>query len=298
MNYSWFILFIFSLAFLEDNFLQEPEDTIVYEGQEAFIRCIPPSSLPPAVVTWTHDDVLIQGDGYQITTDGHLVIITAGMADSGVYRCVSNNPLANDSRSSQTAYLLVASPIELTISSELVQTLVDSEVVITCSDTGVPTPSISWTRDNVNLPNSLYPGITINDNQLRIMNALLAHEGYYQCTAVNQVETQVAQVFVDVIQPPNVTAVMTSITSIEGIQSILTCSAAGDPQPVIDWLIEGDSSISLSTIHSVYSNGSLVISYTVRSDAGNYICRGTNIGGEDQDTIALNVSLFELFSEF
>ena len=97
----------------------------------------------------------------------------------------------------------MASPIKLNISQELVQTLVNSQVVISCSDTGVPAPSIAWTRDNILLPSSLYPQIIINGNQLIISNVLLSHEGYFYCTAMNQVETQFAQVFIDVIQPPS-----------------------------------------------------------------------------------------------
>lgn len=97
----------------------------------------------------------------------------------------------------------MASPIELNISSELVQTLVNSQVVISCSATGVPAPSITWTRDNILLPSSLYPQVNISGDQLIIPNVLLSHEGYFNCTAMNQVEAQSAQVFVDVIQPPS-----------------------------------------------------------------------------------------------
>ena len=97
----------------------------------------------------------------------------------------------------------MASPIELNISTELVQTLVNSQVTISCSDTGVPAPSITWTRDNILLPSSLYPEIIIDGDLLIISNVLLSHEGYFSCTAMNQVETQLAQAFVDVIQPPS-----------------------------------------------------------------------------------------------
>ena len=89
------------------------------------------------------------------------------------------------------------------------------------------------------------------------------------------------------------TAVATDITTREGYQSILTCVASGDPQPVISWYKAGESNTStLSSRHAVYGNGSLVISDTNRSDSGNYVCRGSNAGGEDQATISLNASLF------
>lgn len=83
----------------------------------------------------------------------------------------------------------------------------------------------------------------------------------------------------------------TIITTREGHQSVLTCSVAGDPLPLLEWEKIQDTAIDLSNIHSVYSNGTLVIDSTDRSDAGDYICRGVNVGGEDQDTISLNVSV-------
>ena len=88
----------------------------------------------------------------------------------------------------------------------------------------------------------------------------------------------------------------TAITTREGHQSVLTCSIAGDPLPLLEWEKIEDTTIDLSNIHTVYSNGTLVISNTDRSDAGDYICRGMNVGGEDKDTIYLDVSVVSLFN--
>lgn len=85
----------YRLAFLEDNFSQEPDDTIVFEGQEAFLRCTPPSSLPPAVIMWTIEGVSIEGNAYEVTTGGDLVILKTSLVDTGGYRCVSTNPSTN-----------------------------------------------------------------------------------------------------------------------------------------------------------------------------------------------------------
>ena len=85
----------YRLAFLEDNFSQEPDDTIVFEGQEAFLRCTPPSSLPPAVIAWTYEGVSIEEDGYEVTIGGDLVIVVTSLLDTGEYRCVSTNPSTN-----------------------------------------------------------------------------------------------------------------------------------------------------------------------------------------------------------
>ena len=83
----------------------------------------------------------------------------------------------------------------------------------------------------------------------------------------------------------------TALTTREGHQSVLICSVEGDPLPLLEWEKIQDTTIDLSNIHSVYSNGTLVISNTDRTDAGDYICRGVNVGGEDQDTISLDVSV-------
>ena len=55
----------------------------------------------------------------------------------------------------------------------------------------------------------------------------------------------------------------------------LSCSATGDPQPVISWRKQG---AQLPTGRSQQTNGVLVITNLRKEDAGNYICAATSAG--------------------
>ena len=67
----------------------------MYQGQEAYLKCRPPSSFPFPVVTWTRGAVLVQGAGYEVTVMGDLVITSANFVDTGEYSCTATNPSTN-----------------------------------------------------------------------------------------------------------------------------------------------------------------------------------------------------------
>ena len=84
--------YLFRLAFLLETFSENPGNTTVFQGQEAYLKCRPPSSFPSPVVTWSRGAVQVQGAGYEVTLMGDLVIASADFVDTGEYSCTATNP--------------------------------------------------------------------------------------------------------------------------------------------------------------------------------------------------------------
>ena len=63
----------------------------------------------------------------------------------------------------------------------------EGDLLLTCNDTGYPTPSISWTKDGsvINVSGDPRIGIAEQNTKLRIINASRVDDGLYRCVASN-----------------------------------------------------------------------------------------------------------------
>jgi hypothetical protein len=88
-----------------DSFLSSPDSQTIAHGATLILFCIHGGSLPPATITWTHNnDIIVTSSRVfiQQSTFGHtnppqvsssLAIASAVASDSGSYACVASNPL-------------------------------------------------------------------------------------------------------------------------------------------------------------------------------------------------------------
>ena len=78
--------------------------------------------------------------------------------------------------------------------------------------------------------------------------------------------------------PPIFITSPTNQTIPKGQTASFSCSATGDPLPLIKWFKSQDS-ISNDLHFSVLSNGTLVINNVSEQDSGWFTCRATNDAG-------------------
>lgn len=94
---------------MEDEFISEPMDEVVYEGDTVEMRCDTPAGEPMPSVYWLKDnqEINTRSDSARIklSNDNSLLILMTKMSDSGLYVCVATNLV--DKRISKPARLTI-----------------------------------------------------------------------------------------------------------------------------------------------------------------------------------------------
>ena len=82
-----------TIAFLKKEFETPPYSDQTRAGQQLEVRCHPPKGKPRPNVYWMKDGVrLLEDDAnYIVTSEGHLILVTARQQDAGNYTCVAEN---------------------------------------------------------------------------------------------------------------------------------------------------------------------------------------------------------------
>uniref|UniRef100_A0A8C9ZX81 Immunoglobulin superfamily member 9B n=1 Tax=Sander lucioperca TaxID=283035 RepID=A0A8C9ZX81_SANLU len=118
-------------------------------------------------------------------------------------------------------------------------------------------------------------------------------QGWYECRVLmleQQYDTfhNGSWVHLTVNAPPSFTATPPQyVEAKEGGSTVLSCSAQGNPKPMISWLREGEE-LASNTKYSVH-DGSLTILAITRDDRGAYTCRAYSDQGEVLHTTRLLV---------
>ena len=158
-------------------------------------------------------------------------------------------------------------------------------VTITCTATGQPQPSITWSKSVGTLPKGRNDVI---NGAMTIYNVSRKDRGIYICKAENILgsvsDTVLLMVYSSLrfkIQPPQeVTPYMFGSTV------RLPCVAASDLKTTITWSKNGKSSLPVDAI--VLQNNTLVLENFRKSHEGSYICRATNAVSTIEAKVKIN----------
>ena len=89
------------------------------------LRCLAPEGIPPPDVTWQKNGVAVEpkkeGSNLIVSSEGHLLVVQARLADMGNYTCVSENVAGK--RISDTAVLTVLGTYHLILEDMTSETL-------------------------------------------------------------------------------------------------------------------------------------------------------------------------------
>ena len=151
----------------------------------------------------------------------------------------------------------------------------------TCHVTGYPAPVITWRKSSGQLPQGR---AQYNNTALQISDVRKVDSDTYFCSAVNLLGNIERKTLLVVISLPKFTVKPPGKVFV-GIGTTLTlsCSAIGDPRPVISWKRQG---ATLPVGRSHRTNDALVIRDLKEEDAGNYICVATSAGVFAIETIS------------
>lgn len=112
---QFYLLLHFSV--IRKHFTENPYSRSVELERQVELRCLAPEGIPPPDVTWQKNGVPVEpkreGSNLIVSSEGHLLVVQARLADMGNYTCVSENVAGK--RVSDTAILTVLGTYLLTL---------------------------------------------------------------------------------------------------------------------------------------------------------------------------------------
>ncbi|XP_074524022.1 hemicentin-1 [Halichoeres trimaculatus] len=238
------------------------------------------TGIPKPSVTWMKNGRAINTDQnqnmYRLLSSGSLVVIAPTVEDTAVYECVVSNEAGEDSR-----FINLTVHVPPSIADEPTDLVVTrlSPVVIACTASGVPEPTIHWSKDGIKLHNEGQGYNILPSGPIEITSAELSHAGRYSCTAKNAAGSTHRQVQLTVQELPLIQSHPPTLDVILNNPITLPCRATGSPRPTITWQKEGINIHTTGGSFTVLPSGSLQISKASVTDSGTYICVAQNPAG-------------------
>uniref|UniRef100_A0A8C1LGU4 Contactin 4 n=1 Tax=Cyprinus carpio TaxID=7962 RepID=A0A8C1LGU4_CYPCA len=270
-------------AYLQNFSSKARSPVLVREGQAVVLLCGPPPHFGEIRYSWIFNGrpSIVVGDNRRFVSQrtGNLYIAKVETSDVGNYTCVVRNVMTNTTvYSSPTPVVLrrdaVMGEYEPKIEvqfEKMLHVAKGSSVRLECFALGNPVPSISWKRAD----GSPFPGkmkINHSNGVLEIPYFRPEDSGLYECVAENSKGRSIAKGRLSIFHNTLYDANM-------AIESDLhwECKANGKPQPVYQWLKNGQPLVSQDRIR--VDGGGLTISNINLMDSGMYQCLAENDNG-------------------
>uniref|UniRef100_UPI00358EAB62 roundabout homolog 2-like isoform X3 n=1 Tax=Myxine glutinosa TaxID=7769 RepID=UPI00358EAB62 len=270
------------VALLRDEFRQNPNDVVAAAGEPAVLECQPPRGHPEPSVSWRKNGARLNDNDERVTVrGGKLMISNIRKADAGMYVCVGTN-MVGERTSSPAELTVFERPKILKRPSNLVA-LAASEAEFHCEVIGDPPPTVSWYKDDEELPKGRYE--IKNGLTLRLHSVRGSDEGTYTCVAENRVGKTESSASLVVHAPPQFVMRPRDQIVAQGQTANFLCKTTGNPQPAVFWQKEGSQTLIFPNQPPqagrflVSPTGHLTIERVQRSDAGYYICQALSVAG-------------------
>ncbi|XP_025908493.1 neural cell adhesion molecule L1-like protein isoform X3 [Nothoprocta perdicaria] len=295
----------------------EPLD--VEHGDSVILHCNPPKGIPPLHIYWMNIDLqhIPQDERVSMSLKGDLYFANVEENDSRSDYCcfaafprlrtivqkmpmtlkVSRFKHANDSGSPSAAVtkanfikerkpkLLI--PPESSGSSSSVTVIKGGVLLLECIAEGLPTPHLNWVKITGSLPKD--KPVTENYGKiLKIEQVSAADEGTYQCTASNSVGRVKHEFHVHVEEPPQWIKEPESGVYSVGTNLVLLCEAFGNPEPTIEWKLNG-MPIDSRTFRGRISATEISLTNLQIQDSAVYQCEASNKHGRILASANVNV---------
>lgn len=204
---------------------------------------------PKPQLSWSKTTGSLPSNRIKTTTDGVMQIHDVRAEDTGTYKCVGNNVLGNDEKTTQ---VVVQTSPKISLKPGPSYVAVGNTIMLPkCAVASFPAAKIVWTK--ISVPD-LHPRMRdISDGQLSIVNVHKEDSVFYQCRATNKIGVAVAITHLVVVDDPVITVRPPPQLSVNHGQTVsLRCEARGEPKPKVSWLKEngalplGRSNVSIN----------------------------------------------------
>ncbi|KAJ7403230.1 cell adhesion molecule L1 like protein [Pitangus sulphuratus] len=279
----------------------EPLD--VEHGDSVILHCNPPKGIPPLHIYWMNIDLqhIPQDERVSMSLKGDLYFANVEEHDSrSDYCCFAAFPRLRTivqkmpmtlkvSRSNfikeRKPKLLI--PPESAGSSSSVTVIKGGVLLLECIAEGLPTPHLSWVKVTGNMPKE-EPETENFGKILKIDQVTAADEGTYQCTASNPMGRARHEFHVHVEEPPQWLKKPEGGVYSVGTNLVLLCEAIGNPEPSIQWKLNG-MPIDSRTFRGRISTREISLTNLQLQDSAVFQCEATNKHGTILASANVNV---------
>jgi len=248
-----------------------------------------PYSEPEAIVQFYKNNVLIENPN--LVNSKTMVIKNARTSDSGSYHCSANNYITLQMFTSnyktiltvhanttfQAPYFTKQPQTEYTVPR-------GKNITLECFGAGYPVPRVIWSRLGSSLPLKSIKSST----GLTIVHVQPSDRGEYDCVWNNEIRQIKSVIILKVVEPPRVIKQPKASTFAEGGELELSCSVTGEPEPTIEWLINGE--LLMPSKNQEIKGSTLLISEVEKKHAGIVQCVASNEYGSHSGYNLLQVN--------
>uniref|UniRef100_A0A672JK42 Neurotrimin n=1 Tax=Salarias fasciatus TaxID=181472 RepID=A0A672JK42_SALFA len=207
-------------------------------------------------------------------------IESVDMADEGQYVCAVQT--SSRPRTTSVHILVQVPPKIINLSKDLVVNE-GSNVTLMCSASGKPEPSISWRLISAS------GDVASDDEYLEIPSISRQRAGTYECSAVNDIDTDVRTVDITVNYAPSVSEGRDVGVTL-GQRGVLECEADAVPEADFEWYKDDRRVFGDFDGLEIVTSGSLsrLTFFNVSDgDYGNYTCVAINKLGSSNTSFLL-----------
>ncbi|XP_054640160.1 neural cell adhesion molecule L1-like protein isoform X5 [Dunckerocampus dactyliophorus] len=247
------------------------------KGEDLKLECIP-EGFPTPQVEWVKMGHTLPSKA-KLESHGKLLIVTSvEQEDSGKYMCKAKNRLGE-----VVHYFTVTveEPPEWVFEPENQLSMIGSDVLIKCSATGTPQPTITWRVNGLPLREVPASNRKVFDDTIILHNAKASDSAVYQCQASNRHGTLLANANIMIMNlPPMIlTEEGEDYSAVEGRRAMMHCDVFSSPPSTITWSKDDSSESVVGPRVTIHDNGSLEIYATEKEDTGQYTCYAKNTEG-------------------
>ncbi|XP_053341492.1 hemicentin-1 [Clarias gariepinus] len=256
-----------------------PQAVSVHINKPVVLECVV-SGVPAPRVTWRKHGSVLAGSNprYTFAEDGSLRILSAQLSDTGHYLCMATN-LAGTQR--RRVDLQVYVPPSIAEGPANVTVTVNIQTTLSCEATGIPKPTVTWTKDarplNTDQNQNMYR--QLSSGSLVIIAPTVHDAALYECVVSNDAGRDSRAIQLTVHVPPAIADEATEVLVNRLSPVVIGCTASGFPAPVLHWSKDGMRLSKEGEGYKILPSGALEIAAAELTHTGRYSCVAKNAAG-------------------
>ncbi|XP_039606343.1 netrin receptor DCC isoform X1 [Polypterus senegalus] len=292
--------------FISLRFVREPADSIAVRGGNVLLDCSVESSQGTPVISWKKDGIFLDSvveDRRQQLSNGSLLIQNVVHSrhhrpDEGLYQCQATLEGVG-AIVSRMAKVTVAGPLKPVVQTDSVSSFVGDMALLKCEASGEPMPLVRWQKNRDDLPLGVGGDgriVVLPSGTLQVSKVQPSDSATYRCFAENPGSSRTGNdAELKVLAEPGLPRAITflqrpfDVTTLEGKDAILECSASGYPNPNFQWMRGSELVQMRSKKYSLLGGSNLLITRVTDDDSGTYTCVASTKAENSSATAELSV---------